>query len=723
VNIKSFIPNNKLFFVVSLSTFLLNYYLLHLPLFKEFSYEFAAINGLLFFISIPLLNLKLIKENSSNRKKIFQIIVLLSLPLIVVLLNLFSYSYCSLFDGITFYFVISLVSGLIAFLLSEIIYFISPKRTYIIYILVLVILISIPFIEIYRYPQIYFYSPLIGFFPGSIYDEDIIVDKSLIIYRTLNIMFFLSFYFLIKKRTLKSKLLLTTLLLVGAVVSFLISPFLGFSTNEFRIKKALSVLTNTDNFIIYSDQLDSVEQKIFAMHCEYYFYELNNVVKNKPSKKIKVFLFSNSDEKRKIFGSGNADVAKPWLYQIYLDKGSWKSTLKHEIAHVFSAEFGTSLLKLSGDLSPFLIEGFATSQDPFVDIISIDYLAAIHQKNSDLDVLHNLQKSLNFFGFNSTLSYVYAGSFSRYIINKFGIEKYKLYYKTNDFERAFNKQLDEVISEYKDYLVKFYPDSSLHQYNYYFGRKSLIQKECPRFIGKQIKKAWSLYLKKDFSNAKKIFADILDKTTDYSALIGSFESLIQLDSAQSAKELMLSYIEKFYGTPYEYLLKFKLADVYVMTNETDKAMDLYEMLVLNNPNLSLQTLSQLRIKLLRSGYLDDYLSGDDSIKFQILVDLNEKKYYYASIPTLLNLIKNKKLNYEKILSYFDKTFTEFDEYSFFALLKLSQYMVENLDFTRSRKMAALAKRLSSHNMYDEYLENNYQIVQWFYFNSKNFKLL
>ena len=718
MSIKSFLIKYKTFVLLLLFTALTNYLLINLPLFKEFSYEFASVNGLLFFITIPILVFYSYKKELANKKSL--LIILLLTPLTVVSLNYFFVEICSFKDGLYFYLVISLASGLIAFFLAEIIYSLFPRRAYLILIISLMVLIAIPLFELYLYPQIYFYSPLIGFFPGSIYDEDISIDSKLITYRTLNLLFIYIFFYLTKKKIVKNKLLFSSLILVGIIISFLISPLFGFSTNENRLKNILTNKIETNNFIIYYDKLDSTEEKIISLYFNYYYSELHRIIKTKPPRKIKAFLFENDNDKRRYFGSENADVAKPWLYQIYLDKNNWKSTLKHELAHIFSAEFGSSPLKLSGDFNPFLIEGFATAMDPFVDIYDIDHLAAIHYKNSKENIIPKISGSINFFGFNSTLSYIYSGSFCKYLIEVYGIDKFKRFYSDNNFEKVYNKNFSSITNEYLKYLESISVLTSSNTYYYYFCRKALIQKDCPRFIGRKIKEGWELFEKDHIADAKNVFVQVLNFSDNYSALVGLTECLIKQDSLSSAEKIITNNLQKYSETPYEYLLKFRLADIYGLSGNYDNASELYSILERDRPNFNLQSLSDFRIKLISVGLLKDYLLSSDSVKFKIILKLNEKQYSYSSIPVLITLAKNLRIDYEEFLSVFDKPFVQFDEYSFFAFLKLSQFISDNFDFLRARKMAALSKRLNSNDYANEYLESNYKMIEWLYFNHNNF---
>ena len=129
------------------------------------------------------------------------------------------------------------------------------------------------------------------------------------------------------------------------------------------------------------------------------------------------FIFKNNIQKGELFGSENADVAKPWLYQIYTTAGSYDNSLRHEIAHIFSSSFGAGLFKIAHNFNPALIEGIAEASAPLYNTWYIDQIASIAFNNNYRFAIDNLYNGFNFFGQTSGLSYVYAGSFTKYIIN------------------------------------------------------------------------------------------------------------------------------------------------------------------------------------------------------------------------------------------------------------------------------------------------------------------
>ena len=718
MSIKKYLNDYIFFIIILFITILPNIYLLTLPLIREFSYEFAVVNSLIFFLFIPLIVFYYNKKRVKNTLKILHISFLILSPLFVAAILQIFQSYCSFWDGIFYYVIITVVSGILAFLLSEIIFSLSSKLFYLLYLLAISILILIPLLELYFNPQIYFYSPIIGYFPGTIYDEEITIDHKLIFYRLLNLVILFFLFILIKKEYVKNKYILLIILIALPLLSFFLSPLLGFSTNERRLNNFLSSSIERENVILRYEQLDSNFINLISLNYNFYFEQLSKKLGIKPSKKLTLYLFSSSEDKRKYFGSENADVSKPWLYHIYTDLRSWKLTLKHELAHCFSAESGSSLLKLSGDFNPFLIEGFATSQDPFYDYYDIDYLVSIHLKTNKKNLVTSLIDNFNFFNFNSTISYIYAGSFCKYLIEEYGIEKFKEYYKTNDFFTVYRKELNEVLTDYENYIIQNYYDVNTNTLNYFFGRKPLIQKDCPRYLSKEIKKGWKNFYNGNYENAKIIFNNVLEKSNNHSALSGLVESLIKLDSIKSAEEILISKLNDYSQTPYEYFLKLKLADLYAINNNIESSLNIYKKLENENPTFLIKALSNFRIKLCDSFLIKDYLIGNDSLKLIVIKKLNEEHYVYSSFPVLVNIAENLNLDYKVFLDFFNKSFTNFDEYSSFGFLKLSEYIVNNMDFERARKISSLAKRTCNDNVLKKYIDYYYKKIDWFFINSK-----
>ena len=717
----------KNYLVIYLFVILLfNLAFINLPLINVFGYEFSVLNSFLLTIisGLFIISHSIKKKGRGFSENLFLAAILfLSIPFLVSVINSFFSGFCSFSDGLFFYLVITLPSIIIGYATGLASFFLFKKFRRLIFFLIFILILLIALAEFYFNPQVYFYNPILGYLPGTIYDEALTVDLKLVIYRVLNLIFFgglftaLTLHFSGKIRLLKSYVL-SYLILIPLVFLFL-SPSLGYSTTFTSLKSELSNVVSTDHFEIYfANDINEDLVKLIVLHHEYCYKELVEYLEIVPKEKISSFIFKDRFQKKKLFGSANADVAKTWLYSIFTTYDSYNSSLKHEIAHCFSTEFGAGPFKVADMLNPSLIEGLATASSPFYNENAIDCLASVAYNGGFKVSLEKMYKFSSFFTQSSTISYIYAGSFTKYLIENYGIEKFKRLYTNLNFPEIYGKPLSKLEKEYVAYLGGFDTDNTRDKANYYFGRKSIFYKVCPRFIADRLGKAWFLYRQKKYEDAIELFNLVLEKGENYSALSGLSESLAEMNKRDSAIVLLKTYLNKFESTGYYYNLEFRLADLYAESSDIKSADLLYRKLILQNPNTTLYYLSELRRVLgEREDLLTEYVSGEDSLKYSILKSLNKNKYYYSSFPAIVNLSQSVGEEYEVFVEQFDKKLIVNDFLSAYGVYQLSQYMLEKLDFTRARRMAALTLRYTADKNLNLLFNDNFKKINWFYTNS------
>ena len=704
----------------------LNIYLQTLPLTNVFGYEFSAVNALLLsFLSglyiITYLQNKTKEQKSDHNSFLFKAFsLMLIIPFAISILKSIIFGFCSFWDGFWFYLVITCPSVIIGGALGAIIFSIVKRFRKVTFIFLYLLILFIPVLEIYFNPQIYLYNPLFAYFPGTIYDEGLVVDFKLFLYRFFNLIFFATILFYLlkwKKKTDStsiSKVFFTFIIMVFLFFYFILSPKFGFTTTNSSLRNHLSNQIESEHFILHVDKRISKENiKQILLNQEFYYLQLSKFFKDKPGKKLTSYIFYDRNQKKELFGSANADVAKPWLYSVYISFDSWESTLKHEIAHCFTADFGWGIFKLAAGFNPALIEGAAESADGFYDENGINYLASLAYKNNFRINIESLLSSFSFFSSASSLSYIYSGSFAKYLIINYGVNKFKILYQTNDFEKTYNQNLTDVVNDYTKYLDTLDVTSTKEKADYYFGRKALISKVCPRYISSSLGEAWSFYFSKNYSDAEKIFKDILSKAENYSAVVGLSKIYEERDSLTEAINILQANLKIYYGTSSEYDIKFRLADLFVKNSEIKEAEQLYDSILKVKPSRRLVLLADTRLALIVNGTIREYVEGSDFDKYIILKKLNEKKYEYASIPLMIDLSISLDEDYNLFLESFKQNFEVNDEFSSFAVFRLSQYAASKFDFVTARKLASLALRYKDNPNLAELLKNNVSKTEWF----------
>lgn len=701
---------------------LLNLLLIQLPLTGTFGYEFAAINGFLLTIISGFFTLKSISKADYKLSILaLNLLIILVVPLVIIIVYSIFTMFCSFCDGLGFYVLIVTTSTLFGSAISFVVDFVLNRFKKTIFLIIIFLVALIPVLEIYFLPQVYFYSPLIGFFPGNIYDEGLSPDLKLLSHQAVVSLFSgLMIFLVIKYRRYfnSKKILLITLIFCLSVAFQYSSSWFGFSTTYSSLENDLNKEISSDQIILHYDKLNEMESEFLKLCAYYYYSELENVLQVKPSKQIHIYIFNSREQKKVLFGAGNADVAKPWQYAIYISADSWEHTLKHELVHIFSAEFGTGPFKLAAGFNPALIEGLAEAIEGTTDEYALKDFTALAFNNIRRIDLNSLFTGLNFFKSNSSLSYSYSGAFIQYLIKKFEIVKVKQFYSNNDFEKTFNANLT---SEIKLFENELHNNTILNDYtmaDYYFGRLSILQKVCPRFISDRLNVAYIYLNEKKYDEAEKLFKEINQKTTNYSASVGLAEIYVEKNNYKAAIKLLSNDFNKFKNTPYSYFLTIKMCDLYILSDEIEIALFDYNYIIKNNPHKDLVRLAKLRKDLFKNNLIKQYLTGNDSVKFNCVKQLNDSTYNYNSIPILINLFQSQNVNYNNSLSVFNKTFIVDNLESSYAAFRLSKYMLANFDFVNGRKYAALSLRYKEENPFYLVMKENYEMANSFFINNK-----
>ncbi len=705
---------------------LFNLLLLYYPLTNVFGFEFSVLNSFLLVMLSGFYTLSLVRNavdyNYFLKTSLYSYFFFLILPPAISVTHDLLTITCSLTDGLLFYIFITIPSVIIGSSLALLSVFVSKKFRYPIFIIIFLVVLSITFFEFYYNPQIYFYNPVYAYYPGTIYDEALSIDLKLMLYRSLNFIFFsiifnVSATVLFKKSVVIKRLLVCLTFLVAALFLYFSSDF-GFSTTQTKLKKILRNKVTTEHFDIYfSPEINPDMVKVISLHHEYYFHVLSDFYNIQPKNSYTSFIFKNNDEKKKYFGSENADIAKPWLGETFTVADDYEVTLRHEIAHCFSGEFGWSIFRVADKLDPALIEGAAVAGSPEYDLNDIDYMASLAYYNGYRVSLENLFSGLNFFKHSSGISYIYAGSFCKFLISSYGINKFKELYISTDFKRIYGKGIHQLSEDYYSSLSDKYKVTNKSAADYYYGRKPIIYKTCPRYIADRLKTAWNYYNQKDYTKSLELFTDILNLTDNYSALIGYSNSLFNTGKENKAIAFLRKNLSGFRNTSYYYDIKFRIADYCSQKLNFTCSDSIYKEIFQKSPGRELTYLSSLRLTLINNDSLIvPYLKGSDMDKYLIINRLNKDSFNYFSFPVMIDLAQSLDESYDLFLNIFNKNLSADSYQASFALYRLSDYMTAHLDFIRARKIAALSMRFDKDKNLNFILRENFDKVNWLYVN-------
>ena len=350
-------------------------------------------------------------------------------------------------------------------------------------------------LRFYVHPQIFIYSAPWGFWPGSLYDEALAVDARLWAFRGYSslaaaTLFSLAYAFcdLSLHPTWKPRigaLVATATFGVATLWAADQGRQIGWNLDREAVQAVLRARVETEHFIIHIDPSVPIErlERIAEDH-EHRYAQLKVFFEAEPNGKVNSFVYRDRNQKAELIGARGTQIARPWNREIHIDGFSVPHRiLKHELAHVFGSAKARGPFKVPAFAGLFVnigvVEGIAVAADWPVRELTVHGWTKAMQ---GLGLMPDLRKSLDVLGFwsiNSARAYTVAGSFLRYLVDTYGIDKFWRLYASNSFDRAYDRPLDELVTEWEAFLTTIpLPKDDLLIAEHRFKRPSIFQKVC-----------------------------------------------------------------------------------------------------------------------------------------------------------------------------------------------------------------------------------------------------
>jgi len=569
-----------------------------IPLFNYLGFEFSA---LLALVAGFLAGLFVIGEWGRSKGSIAPFrfflpvaaatLLMLVPPLLIILLNAFLVKNCSLVQGLFLFLLLPvpavLFSGSIALLIAVLLK--RWRKTW--FTLVGIFILAHIAVVTFGSPQIFAFNPIIGYFPGVTYDESLDVFGILTLYRltTLLAAFLVvmvsSAVFRSRMKSgsglvwKKSELTTGAAGLLCLAITMFFSNQIGFSSSESFIRDQLGGELETEHFsIVYPADKVSREdaEKLATLH-EFYFRSITRELRVVPSRRIQSFLYASPEQKGKLIGAAGTNISKPWLWQLHVNLRDVDAVLKHELVHVVAAEFGFPLVRVG--LNSGLIEGLATAVE------RVEYDETLHRLAAQIYGIGLHPDVTSLFSFTGFLkahggtSYVIAGSFCRYLIDQYGIRRFKWLYRTGSFESFYNKDLQTLIAEWRRHIDRYDPTRQERlKAAYLFQRPSIFGKECARVIANLNAETRILLSTKRFEEAAKTSEQSLALTTNPEAILQHAGALLFLKQYQAGLEFCFSKLRDSTVAHVLLPLYITMGDSYWGLNLHTEARQMYEVL-------------------------------------------------------------------------------------------------------------------------------------------------
>lgn len=357
-------------------------------------------------------------------------------------------------------------------------------------------------------PPITGHQWFIGYLSGSIYDEALSVPASLLYYRGTLATGVLGVIWGLEAARLKRAasasaaagsswrlwaLLATTLLLSWALMYSQRQRF-GVELDRETIAARLGGKIETEHFVIYHGQSQDLTSQaaLLAEDHEFRYAQMKRFFGTDPvalhGRKVRSFVYQDRAQKGALMGASRTLIAKIWLREMHITwSGYGDHLLAHELAHIFTEPFGRGPLRLSArflvGVNMGLVEGVATAADDPPGELSLHEASAMMRALKIAPDIRKLLGAEGFWGQSSAKAYTLMGSFVRFLVDTYGMDKFKAAYGAGSFEQVYGEPIDVLVGRWEqlvDSLPVVTQERAIALAKFRYTRSSIFGKVCAR---------------------------------------------------------------------------------------------------------------------------------------------------------------------------------------------------------------------------------------------------
>jgi len=571
-------------------------------------------------------------------------LLLLAIPLVVMLVNGLFVQNCSWIEGIGFFLLLPVVS---VWFSTGVACFVAVIFRHSRLVFLSFVLITLAYAAAIGYftPAISSYNFFYGYFPGLTYDEQLGLSWTLVHFRLLTIALGFLFFRLavlaqgsgsVDGTATKAIALLracwfprtrktTLLVLWGLVCAWFLRAPLGYESTSGYIQSELGSSFQTEHFSIFYSQSSFSDSEIRWVAAEHEFRlgQILGAFNLLHDGRIESYIYPSAEVKSRYIGAGTTNIAKPWSDQIHVTAEDLREVLKHELVHVVASPFGLPIIGAS--IYPGLIEGLAMAIEwDWGNRTLHEYAAMMRKWGVEPDMMQ-LMGSIGFAAQHSSVSYVLAGSFCRFLIEKHGIRAMTMLYRSGDYEKIYDRSLADLIGQWHA-MVDTLPVTAGSEdvVSVFFRRPPIFEKKCARVIAQRNAEARKEFSEKDYTAAGQLYYQSYREGHGIDALSGYLMSELR-SGHHSSLIAVLDTIVLREESPAPFLPLFlPIGDACWKAGDVQRARELYTRVVLADFSETYSEAAKVRMHAIgdsvaRMLFLRYVLSDDpDSIRVALL---------------------------------------------------------------------------------------------------------
>ena len=475
----------------------------------------------------------------------------LLLPMAVMFVKSWISGFCNVPEGLAFYMLLPGISVLWSTSVALVCALAAERRRHatLLFLGVMFLSIGISVFRLATQPPVFAYNPIIGYFPGPIYDEVVVITSTLLTARTIVLVSVLAMVaglcacFDPSARKIRPSLLfkirggrpdggisrggqdggsaatgmaMRVLFLVSVAVlaaAYVYRAPLGIVIDRSHIQQTLGGHRQTAHFDIYYDwnTISAWNIDLIARDHEYQLARVIDYLEiPPPSTRIASYIYASADQKKRLMGARHTSIERPGSDEMHLNNASFPHpVLKHELVHVVSAAFGNALY--GGSYWIGFHEGLAEAVDWQDAPMNPHEWSRAMRELGYAPPMENLLSMTGFWTAASSRSYTLCGSFVRFLIERHGLPAFKKAFPEGAVEEAYGRTTVELIAEWEAFVdgIQLREDQ-LRIARQRFIRPSIFRLHCPHEVAALNDRAWQAYNARRYRAAVRDFDRVLE---------------------------------------------------------------------------------------------------------------------------------------------------------------------------------------------------------------------
>lgn len=381
------------------------------------------------------------------------------------------------------------------------------------YALAALVALAVSLYAAYRGPAAFVFDPLLGAWPGPIYDEALVPDLRAVLFRGAAAAEAIAVAAVaeafaragraprgpqttrrLRRRDQISRSaagpLLAVLVAAGTVVSARAAlEAFRLSGSRSAVSRALGGRSEGPRCtLVFPVEKSAASVEALLRDCEFHLADVARALDVRPPARVTVYVYRSAEEKRRLVGASGTEYAKPWLRELHLvDAPLPHPLLRHELVHVVGAEIARGPLGVPARalvlVSAGLVEGLAAAlETPRGRFTVHEWSRAARDLGFSPDVARIVGPA-GFYAEPPARAYTAAGSFLAFLLDRYGAEKVRAAYRTGEVARAMGVPLPALAEEWSRFIAGVEAPPGLATVaRAQLGRRSIFGRPCAREV-------------------------------------------------------------------------------------------------------------------------------------------------------------------------------------------------------------------------------------------------